>query len=131
MPKRKYSHIKILEPQIVAMREAGMTRREIADRLGLTKEQIKNWVRRYNKSQQDLAAGVLPRQKGRPRKKPLTSQEEYEKEIARLKMENELLRDFLYLSYCIPLSNFYPLRVQFLSYHFTIDYPPLCRIINT
>ena len=98
MSKRKYCHIKVLEPQIVAMREAGMTRQQIADELGLTKEQIKNWVKRYNKNQQNLAVGVPPRQKGRPRKKPLTTQEEYEKEIARLKMENELLRDFLQLT---------------------------------
>ena len=98
MPKRKYSHIKVLEPQIVAMREAGMTRQEIADELGLTKEQIKGWVKRYNRSQQKIDAGIPPRPKGRPRKKPLTTQEEYEKEIARLKMENELLRDFLQLT---------------------------------
>lgn len=98
MPKRKYSHIEVLEPQIVAMREAGMTRQEIADKLGLTKVQIKNWVNRYNKCQQQIANGKPHRQKGRPRKKPLTMQEEYEKEIARLKMENELLRDFLQLT---------------------------------
>ena len=98
MPKRKYSNIKCLEPQIITMREAGMTRQEIADKLGLTKNQIKNWVNRYNKGQQQIAAGMPPKQKGRPRKKPLTTQEEYEKEIARLKMENELLRDFLQLT---------------------------------
>ena len=98
MPKRKYSHIKVIEPQIVAMREAGMTRQEIADELGLAKKQIKNWVSRYNREQQQLAAGVPLKQRGRPRKRPLTTQEEYEKEIARLKMENELLRDFLQLT---------------------------------
>ena len=98
MPKRKYSHIKVIEPQIVAMREAGMSRQEIADELGLAKVQIKNWVSRYNREQQQLAAGVPPKQRGRPRKRPLTTQEEYEKEIARLKMENELLRDFLQLT---------------------------------
>ena len=37
MSKRKYTHIKELEPQIIAMREAGMTRQEIADELGVGK----------------------------------------------------------------------------------------------
>lgn len=75
-----------------------MTRQEIADKLGLTKVQIKSWVNRYNKRQQQIADGNPPKQQGRPRKKPLTTQEAYEKEIARLKMENELLRDFLQLT---------------------------------
>ena len=44
MSKRKYTHIKAIEEQIVSMREAGMTQQEIADELGLEKEQSKNWV---------------------------------------------------------------------------------------
>ncbi len=47
MPKRKYSHIEAVERQMIAMREAGKTRHEIADYLGLEKEQIKSWVNRY------------------------------------------------------------------------------------
>ena len=43
MSKRKYIHIKAIEEQIISMCEAGMTRQEIADELGLEKEQIKNW----------------------------------------------------------------------------------------
>ena len=49
MPKRKYTHIKELEVQILSMRESGMTRQEIADELGLEKGQIKNWIARYNR----------------------------------------------------------------------------------
>ena len=37
MSKRKYTHIKAVEPQIISMRKAGMTRQEIADELGLSK----------------------------------------------------------------------------------------------
>ena len=33
------------------MREEGRTRQEIADTLGLEKEQIKNWINRYNREQ--------------------------------------------------------------------------------
>ena len=95
MGKRKYTHIKELEPVIMRMREEGKTVREIAEHLGLTKKQVKGWVTRYNHKQERIAAGIPPKPKGRPRKRPLSSTEEYEKEIARLQMENQLLRDFL------------------------------------
>ena len=75
--------------------EKGKTRREIAEHLGLTKRQVETWVTRYNRRQERIAAGIPPKPKGRPRKRPLSSKEEYEKEIARLQMENQLLRDFL------------------------------------
>ena len=45
-----------------------------------------------------ITAGVPSKRKGRPRTRPLTAVEEYEKEIARLEMENKLLRDFLELT---------------------------------
>ena len=95
MSKRKYTHIKAIETQIVCMREAGMTRQEIADELGLEKEQIKNWVARYNRRKANLLQGLPPKSKGRPRKRPLTTEEDYTRTIARLQMENKLLRDFL------------------------------------
>ena len=95
MGKRTYTHVKELESIIISMRKAGMTRQEIADELGLTKIQIKSWVNRYNQRNKKIAAGITPKLKGRPRKYPLDSKEEYEREIARLRMENKLLRDFL------------------------------------
>ena len=95
MSKKKYTHIKVLESQIISMREAGMSRQEIADELGLEKIQIKNWVNRYNRGKAKQLEGSLPKRKGRPRKRPLSSAAEYEREIARLQMENKLLRDFL------------------------------------
>ena len=98
MSKRKYTHMKELENQILTMRETGMTRQEIADELGLEKAQIKNWVTRYNHRKAGLLQGMPSKPKGRPRKKPLSSTEEYEREIFRLQMENKLLRDFLQLS---------------------------------
>ena len=98
MSKRKYTHIKEVETQIIGMREAGMTRQEIADELGLEKTQIKAWVTRYNRRKVRFQQGIPPKPKGRPRKKPLSSAEEYEREISRLQMENKLLRDFLELT---------------------------------
>ena len=97
MTKRKYTHVQELEGEILAMRKEGATRQEIADRLGLSKSQIKNWITRYNRRQAKLAAGIQPKPKGRPRKdaapKNIVAEQAYE--IRRLQMENKLLRDFL------------------------------------
>lgn len=95
MSKRKYTHFSALEPVILAMREAGHTNREIADHLGVEKRQIECWVNRRNRKQKKLAAGIPGKPKGRPRVRPLSTTEEYEREISRLRMENKLLRDFL------------------------------------
>ena len=98
MAKRKWTNMQVLEPQILAMREAGMSRRIIADELGLELRQIENWINRRNRSREKLSLGILPKRKGRPRKRPLSTVEEYEQEISRLQMENRLLRDFLQLT---------------------------------
>ena len=98
MQQRKYTHFREIEPQIIAMREEGMSRTQIAEELGLTWKQVDNWVTRYNKRKTALVAGFPAKRKGRPHVKPLTTTEEYEKEIARLEMENKLLRDFLQLT---------------------------------
>ena len=95
MGKRKFTHVERFASEILRMREEGQTRREIAEHLGLTKEQIKNWINRYNRRKRNLAAGILPKPKGRPKQRPLDGEEDYKKEIARLQMENQLLRDFL------------------------------------
>lgn len=98
MSKGKWTSMKEYEQVIIQMREAGMTRQEIADELGLSKKQIENWITRYNKRKTAMAAGQAPKRKGRPRTRPLTTAEDYEKEIARLEMENKLLRSFLELT---------------------------------
>ena len=95
MSKRKWTNIKKYEAEIMAMRAEGKTRQEIAEYLGLEKGQIKNWISRYNREQARLAAGLPPKRRGRPKKGEAASVEEYKEEIERLKMENELLRDFL------------------------------------
>ena len=68
MSKRKYTHMKELEMQILSMRESGMTRQEIADELGLEKGQIKNWIARYNRRSSLLLREPKQKAKGRPRK---------------------------------------------------------------
>jgi len=91
---KKNTSIKAREKEIIALREAGKTRQEIADELGFTKEQIKGWVKRYNRRIAETGSG-LPRQRER---KPAVTLAEYKRENERLQMENELLRDFLHLA---------------------------------
>jgi len=98
MSKRKYTNIKTIEPEIIAMRKAGKTRREIAEHFGLEKRQIVWWVSRYNKAQAKLSAGIASRPKGRPRKDGQPPQQSEKSELERLRMENKLLRDFLQLT---------------------------------
>ena len=95
MSKRKWTNMQELSPQILAMREAGMSRKMIADELGLEPRQIENWINRRNRAKTKASLGIVPKRKGRPRKRTLSTTEEYEQEIARLQMENKLLRDFL------------------------------------
>ena len=97
MSQRKYTHIKVLEPEIVEMKDSGKTKREIAEHFGLTNEQVKELLKRYRRRERKIAAGIMPRPKGRPRKdaSPHNIEAEQADEISRLKMENKLLRDFL------------------------------------
>lgn len=97
MGNRKYTNMKEYGKNILEMREEGRTYQEIADELGLEKKQIENWIVRYNRKQREQQQIKLKKKRGRPRIHPLSNQEEYEREIARLRMENDLLRDFLQL----------------------------------
>ena len=63
---REYRHIKIYEKEIIELRKQGLTQRKIAEKLGFSKEQIKEFFHRYNRNQRKLAAGIKP--KGKPRK---------------------------------------------------------------
>ena len=82
------------ESEIIRLREAGLTRQQIADELFLEKVQIKNWINRYNK-RQSIISERTPKAKGRPRKDGKPPRQNIESELKRLRMENKLLRDFL------------------------------------
>jgi len=92
---RKYTHVKVLEQEIIRLKMEGKTRREIAEMFDLTKDQVKGLVKRHNRAKKLAEAGVLPRRKGRPPKGYQATEQDKDNEIKRLKMENELLRDFL------------------------------------
>lgn len=94
MNKRKWTNMELYGSEIIRLREAGLTRQQIADELRLEKVQIKNWINRYNKRQSTLAERTL-KPKGRPGKDGKPPKQNIESELKRLRMENKLLRDFL------------------------------------
>ena len=81
-----------LLPQIKQMLSDGMTQKEVEKALGLTGSRpVHQLLKRERKKEQQ---GV-PKQRGR---KPAKTLQEYKYENKRLKMEVELLRDFLSLT---------------------------------
>ena len=89
---RKYQHVQELLPQIKEMLAAGMTQSEVEKALGLTGDRpVHNLLKRERKKE---LQGV-PKSRGR---KPAKTLQEYKYENKRLKMEVELLRDFLSLT---------------------------------
>lgn len=95
---RKYTKVKEIEEVIYQMKSEGMSNREISERYRLELKQVKNLINRHNRNEANISAGAPPKLKGRPRKRPLTDEDEKEKYIKRLEMENKLLRDFLHLA---------------------------------
>lgn len=93
---KEYTHVEMLEEQILTMKEEGKTNREIAEHLGFRdKYVVKQFISRYHRKQKLLLAGIKPRRRGRPPKGYQPTEQEKDNEIKRLRMENELLRDFL------------------------------------
>ena len=112
---RSYRHISEYEKEIMEMWNNGKSSREIANELGFTFKQIRNFKYRYNTNKRKTEAGQALRKKGRPCKKQdgslppsiqkldklaqmkyvMASKDRY---IKRLEMENELMRDFLSLT---------------------------------
>lgn len=98
MSKRNYTHVEILLPEIKEMLALGKTQREIAKHFGFKdKYVVKRLLSRQRVKEAKLAAGIIPRPKGRPRKGAVAGDviAEQAYEINRLQMENKLLRDFL------------------------------------
>jgi hypothetical protein len=93
---KEYTHMQVLETQILAMKEEGKTNREISEYFGLRdKYVVKQFISRCHRKQKMIEAGILPRRRGRSPKGYQPTEQEKDNEIKRLKMENELLRDFL------------------------------------
>ena len=106
---REYRKMEQYTEEILRMREEGYTRREICEKFGFRKEQLKGFITRYNRRQEKIAAGIALRKKGRPSKDYVASEESKiaelryiiarkDAKIKALQMENELMRDFLSLT---------------------------------
>ena len=98
---RSYRHISDYTEEIIRLKQEGYTGREICERFGFTKKQYTNFITRYNRKQEKIAAGIAIRKKGRPRKDYQVSEADQidrkDAKIKSLEMENELMRDFLSL----------------------------------
>lgn len=106
---RGYRHIQEYEKEIIEMRAQGKTGREIQEKFGLSKKQYKNFITRYNRRQDKIAAGIVIKKKGRPAKDSVVREKDKladlryklarkDARIKQLEMENELMRDFLSLT---------------------------------
>ena len=89
---RQYQHTLSLLPQIKEMLKKGMSHREIEKKLGLVGDRP---VHQLLMRERRKEVQGLPKQRGR---KPAKTLQEYKYENERLRMENELLRDFLSLT---------------------------------
>ncbi|MBQ8398218.1 MAG: imidazolonepropionase [Clostridia bacterium] len=106
---REYRHIQEYEKEIMELRSQGKTGREIREKFGFSKKQYDNFINRYNRRQDKIAAGIVIRKKGRPAKDSVVTTGDKladlryklarkEARIKQLEMENELMRNFLSLT---------------------------------
>ena len=93
--KRGYTKVQHLAEEVFRRKEKGETHREIGESLGLSQKQIKELVSRERRKSRAIANGYIPQPKGRPHKTAKTESELKNNEIVRLKMQVELLRNFL------------------------------------
>ena len=96
------------EKEIMKLREQGLTGRQIQEKFGFSKKQYENFITRYNRRQDKIAAGIALKRKGRPPKDYIVSEQDKiaelkyilarkDAKIKSLEMENKLMRDFLSL----------------------------------
>ena len=92
---RKYTKVEGLTAVIRARKAAGETNRAIGESYGLSLKQVKGLISRQNRKERMVAAGHVPRPKGRPRKEAASEEVGQHNELVKLRMQVELLRNFL------------------------------------
>ena len=92
---RSYVKVECLTEEVFRRKAAGETNREIGEHFGLSKEQIKQLATRQRRKQRLIENGYIPRPKGRPRKDAADESVRQQSELAQLRMQVELLRNFL------------------------------------
>lgn len=111
---RVYRHIEPYQEEILKLKEQGLSHREIGEKLGFSKVQIKEFFKRFRRKEQKISAGIVLKKKGRPAKgRPAKGRIVTETDkinelkyiitrkdarIKSLEMQNELMRDFLLLT---------------------------------
>lgn len=92
---RKYTKVEQLAEIVRERHRQGETYSEIAASFGLEKKQLKQLMERQRRKERMLAAGYIPRPKGRPRKEPASKDAKQHNELVKLRMQVELLQNFL------------------------------------
>ena len=92
---RSYVKMECFAEEVLRRKAAGETNREIGESYGLTKRQIEQLVNRQHRKQRMIEHGYVPRPKGRPPKGAMDETARQQKELAQLRMQVELLRNFL------------------------------------
>ena len=92
---RKYTKVEELSEIIRARKAAGETNRAIGESYGLSLKQVKGLISRQNRKERMLAAGYVPHPKGRPRKEAASDEVKQHNELVKLRMQVDLLRNFL------------------------------------
>ena len=106
---RKYRYIKEYEKELHELKLEGLTLKEIGDKFGFSREQVKEFFKRERRKERKIVAGIGLKRKGRPPKEYVVSEQTKVAElkyilarkdarIRSLEMENELMRDFLSLT---------------------------------
>lgn len=92
---RSYVKMECLAEEVFRRKSAGETNREIGKYFGLTKEQVKQLATRQRRKQRLMEQGYIPRPKGRPCKEAADENIRQQNELIQLRMQVELLRNFL------------------------------------
>lgn len=92
---RSYVKMEVIAEEVFQRKANGETNREIGEHFGLSKYQIKQLVSRQNRKKRMIENGYIPRPKGRPRKNSENEEIKKKNELSELRMQVELLRNFL------------------------------------
>ena len=87
---RKYTKVEHLISIIEERAKTGETYREIGASLGLTREEVRGAMHRHHAKERKLSAGYITR-----RKEPANEEAKQRNELVKLRMQVELLRNFL------------------------------------
>ena len=93
---RQYTKVEQLVEIARERHNQGETYGEIAASYGLERRQVKSLMERQRRKERKLAAGYISRPKGRPHRGPDSEEGKQHKELAKLRMQVELLRNFLF-----------------------------------